>query len=72
MSDTPRTDAEILQNVIVPSGSPVVWASVARQLERELAAAQAKIDALMLEHCPDEMTPEQVANWGKHQRRSAA
>jgi len=35
--------------------------------ERE--AAQAKIDALMLEYCPDEMTPEQLENWGKHQRR---
>ncbi len=29
---------------------------------------QARIDALMLEYCPDEMTPEQVENWGKHQR----
>lgn len=28
---------------------------------------QAKIDALMLEHCPDEMTPEQIAEWAKHQ-----
>ena len=28
---------------------------------------QARIDALMLEHCPDEMTPEQMAEWAKHQ-----
>ena len=28
---------------------------------------QARIDALMLEHCPDEMTPEQMAEWSKHQ-----
>lgn len=28
---------------------------------------QAKIDALMLEYCEDEMTVEQVANWMKHQ-----
>ena len=28
---------------------------------------QAKIDALMLEYCPDEMTEEQMDNWGKHQ-----
>lgn len=33
-----------------------------------LAAAQAKIDALMLEYCPDEMTPEQLAEWAKNQR----
>lgn len=36
-------------------------------LQREVAAKQAKIDALMLEYCPDEMTPEQVENWKQHQ-----
>ena len=36
-------------------------------LRRKLAAAQAKIDALMLEYCPNEMTPEQIKEWGKHQ-----
>lgn len=29
---------------------------------------QAAIDRLMLEHCPDEMTPEQIAEWGRHQK----
>ena len=29
---------------------------------------QAKIDALMLEYCPDEMTPEQIENWKRHQK----
>ena len=29
---------------------------------------QAKIDALMLEYCPDEMTEAQKENWAKHQR----
>lgn len=49
----------------------------AEQLESELAALkvgrdsmQAKIDALMMEYCPDEMTPEQVEEWGKHQKPS--
>lgn len=28
---------------------------------------QAKIDELMLEYCPDEMTTEQRAEWAKHQ-----
>lgn len=32
-----------------------------------LEALEAKIDALMLEYCPDEMTPEQLENWGNHQ-----
>lgn len=39
-----------------------------KALERHIAAQQAKIDALMLEHCPDEMSAEQVAEWGRHQR----
>lgn len=38
------------------------------QLEREAHAKQAHIDRLMLEYCPDEMTPEQVEEWGRHQR----
>lgn len=29
---------------------------------------QARIDALMLEHCPDEMSPEQLAEWERHQK----
>jgi hypothetical protein len=32
-----------------------------------VGAKQAKIDLLMLEHCPDEMTKEQVAEWASHQ-----
>lgn len=35
---------------------------------QEASALQAKIDALMLEYCPDEMTDEQRANWAAHQR----
>jgi len=37
----------------------------------EIDRLQAKVDALMLEYCPDEMTPEQMDNWGKHQERVA-
>lgn len=36
-------------------------------LEGHVAAKQARIDALMLEYCPDDMTPEQVAEWERHQ-----
>ena len=32
------------------------------------AGLEAKIDALMLEYCPDEMTPEQLEEWGRNQR----
>lgn len=37
------------------------------RLAGELGNAQAKIDALMLEYCPDEMTPKQVERWGVSQ-----
>ena len=69
-SPTPRTDKVI-------AAVDANWSSVrgwdilrehARQLECELAAKQAEIDRLMLEHCPDEMTPEQIANWERHQK----
>ena len=40
----------------------------AEALSRELQARQAKIDQLMLEFCPSEMTPEQKSNWARHQR----
>jgi hypothetical protein len=33
----------------------------------ELKSADAKIDALMLEYCPDEMTQEQRDRWAAHQ-----
>ena len=33
----------------------------------QLADKQAKIDALMFEHCPIEMSLEQIARWKKHQ-----
>ena len=45
----------------------------ARQAEQLAAAVtdanskQARIDELMLEYCPDEMTPEQIEEWAKHQ-----
>lgn len=39
------------------------------QLQRENASLQAKLDSLMLEYCPEEMSQEQIANWGKNQRR---
>tara|TARA_R110000868_G_scaffold351431_1_gene612697 strand:+ start:2132 stop:2401 length:270 start_codon:yes stop_codon:yes gene_type:complete len=40
------------------------------QLDRsaeQLADKQAKIDALMFEYCPIEMSLEQIARWKKHQ-----
>lgn len=36
---------------------------------RDCEALQAQVDALMLEFCPEDMTPEQIARWGRHQER---
>lgn len=37
------------------------------ELYKKLQAAQAKIDALMLEYCPDEMSPDQIKAWEESQ-----
>ena len=39
-----------------------------RELKRQLDAKQARIDELMLEYCPDEVTDEQWDEYQKHQR----
>lgn len=41
------------------------------ELRKELAAKQAKIDSLILEWCPEEMTLEQIEEWGRNQRAAA-
>lgn len=46
----------------------VLLEKVVHDLRRENGALQAKIDRLMLEYCPDEMTEEQLENWGMAQR----
>lgn len=38
------------------------------RLRAERDALQARVDALMQEYCPDEMTREQRATWAAHQQ----
>ena len=45
-----------------------VWKIAAEYAARTADDRQARIDALMLEFCPDEMTEAQKDNWAKHQR----
>lgn len=33
---------------------------------QQIMSLQAKVDALMLEHCPDDMEQEQLSAWEKH------
>lgn len=40
----------------------------AERAEAEAAALQARLDALMLEFCPDDMTGEQRAAWAARQK----
>jgi hypothetical protein len=44
MSDTPRTDAYLIESD--PTRKHIVGAAFARDLERELAAAKAEVEAL--------------------------
>ena len=37
------------------------------QLQKQVDAKQAVIDRLMLEYCPDEMSPEQLDEWKRNQ-----
>lgn len=39
-----------------------------KKLKKKLDHVQAKLDAVMLEFCPNEMTKKQLKVWGKNQR----
>lgn len=56
-----------LLKAVVEHGIPD-WCPARTAAPAETDRLQARIDALMLEYCPDEITPEQLANWEKHQR----
>ena len=38
------------------------------ELERAVARVRARIDAMKLKYRPNETTPEQIAEWTRHQR----
>lgn len=46
----------------------VRWKARAATYKKKADAAQAKIDALMFEHCPQEMTQAQMDRWALHQK----
>lgn len=57
------------QNVtVVPKDDYLAQKERADRLQRERDGAQAQLDALMLEFCPDEMTEEQVKRWAAAQQ----
>lgn len=52
-----------------PEDTAKVWYAEYEAMKREVGRKQAEIDRLMLEYCPQEMTPEQIEEWRKHQVR---
>lgn len=44
------------------------WKNEAERLKKETEFLQAKIDQLMLEYCPEDMTEQQLALWACHQK----
>lgn len=42
-------------------------AGMVRDLFDEIERLQARVDALMLEYCPEEMSKEQLETWSSHQ-----
>jgi len=49
-----------------PNGRLMI--AVCGEIGADFAALQAKLDALMLEYCPGEMSNAQIAEWAKHQK----
>jgi hypothetical protein len=62
---TPHDELEeLLGAYAVCFGRPILRKKLHALLDRQ----QAKIDALMMEYCQEEITPEQYEEWKKHQR----
>lgn len=75
-----RDNAELLQQLdrytrLSESGESLGDAlDMAEELEslrKQLEQAEARIDSLMLEYCPGEMTTAQIERWAKHQTKEA-
>ena len=43
------------------------WKKCPSCMQKRIKELEAKIDAVMLEYCPDEMTAEQIENWSENQ-----
>lgn len=58
-----------MERSIVTEELSIHWQQQCEAAEREVGAKQAEIDRLMLEYCPEEMTPMQIEEWRKYQVR---
>lgn len=46
----------------------LMWQHIAEMMSKQLAGLQCKLDEVMLEYCPEDMSAEQFANWAAHQK----
>ena len=65
MVEALRKRAEIRRSI--PRGEPDRIADQCEAAAKMIESLQARIDSLMLEYCPDEMTEEQINEWARHQ-----
>lgn len=61
-----KYEMKVFERVSSATGEQLI--SEVERLRSENGALQAKIDALMLEFCQNEMTPEQLIEWRQSQR----
>lgn len=70
--DSQSLASALLQNLCAAQRNAEDWKDQAiaweNQFHAETAALQCKIDELMLEYCPEEMTEAQKENWQLHRR----
>jgi len=56
----------------ITCGAEKLYDHTVRSQAGEIQRLQAKLDAIMLEYCPNEMTPQQIARWEDAQTASQA
>lgn len=60
--------AKLRQSDIAPTSNTLTAAGYLDAAAQELESQQAKIDALMLEFCPEALPPAQLEEWARHQQ----
>lgn len=64
-----KNSCEVASRMFAVNREPLRQALKERdEARQELMATQAALDRVMLEHCPDEMTEEQLDRWAAAQR----
>lgn len=73
INKAPKTDKIVRDNAFRADAQnqyALILVKHAVDLETDSGVKQTHIDSLMLEYCPDEMTPEQIVEWSRNQRKA--